>query len=85
MSQPLIIVTGANGQLGKELRALASSHPTFRFVFLGREDLPIHHFPLVRNFFEAYHPTYCINCAAYTAVDKAEAEKEAAFLVKSVS
>jgi dTDP-4-dehydrorhamnose reductase len=85
MSQPLVIVTGANGQLGKELRALASSYPSFRFVFLGREDLPIHHFPLVRNFFEAYHPAFCINCAAYTAVDKAESEKDVAFLVNAES
>lgn len=85
MSQPIILVTGANGQLGKELRALADSYPNFRFVFLGREDLPIHHFPLVRNFFEAYHPAFCINCAAYTAVDKAESEQEAAHLVNATS
>jgi dTDP-4-dehydrorhamnose reductase len=85
MSQPVVIVTGANGQLGKELRALSSAYPYFRFVFLGREDLPIHHFPLVRNFFEAYHPAFCINCAAYTAVDKAESEKDAAFLVNAES
>ena len=85
MSQPVILVTGANGQLGKELRVLANSYSQYRFVFLGREDLPIHHFPLVRNFFEAYHPAFCINCAAYTAVDKAETEKEAAFLVNAES
>ena len=76
-----ILVTGANGQLGKELKQLASLYPQFDFIFLSREELPIHHFELVRNSFKAYHPQYCINCAAYTAVDRAESEKELAFLV----
>ena len=70
-----IVVTGSNGQLGKELKQLASSYPQFDFVFLSREDMPIHHSDLVRNFFKASHPQYCINCAAYTAVDRAESEK----------
>jgi len=78
-----ILVTGANGQLGKELRKLAPSFPQFNFIFLSREDLPVHHFELVRNFFKASHPQYCINCAAYTAVDKAESEKELAFQVNA--
>lgn len=82
MNNPVkILVTGANGQLGKELKQLSSSFPQFEFQFLSREDLPIHHFELVRNFFNAYHPAYLINCAAYTAVDRAESEKELAFQV----
>ncbi len=82
MSNPVkIVVTGANGQLGKELKQLSSAFPQFEFQFLSREDLPIHHFELVRNFFNAYHPAYLINCAAYTAVDRAESEKELAFQV----
>lgn len=80
-SQPTILVTGANGQLGKELKELAPAYSLFHFIFLSREDMPIHHFELVRNTFKAYHPQYCINCAAYTNVDKAESEKELAFLV----
>lgn len=76
-----ILVTGANGQLGKELRDQAPFYPQFEFVFLSREDLPVHHFELVRNFFNTLQPDFCINCAAYTAVDKAEAEKELAFQV----
>lgn len=82
-SLPHILVTGANGQLGKELRAIATSFPDFEFVFLSREDLPIHHFPLVRNFFHTLKPAYCINAAAYTAVDRAEQEKELAFQVNA--
>jgi len=80
-AQPVILVTGANGQLGKELKQLEHSYPAYKFIFLSREDLPIHHFELVRNFFKGYHPQYLINCAAYTAVDKAESEKELAFQV----
>lgn len=82
-SRPKILVTGSNGQLGKELRELASHYPQFEFIFLSREDLPIHHFELARNTFKAYQPQYCINCAAYTAVDKAESEKELAFQVNA--
>jgi dTDP-4-dehydrorhamnose reductase len=80
-----ILVTGANGQLGKELRVVAKQFPEIEFLFLSREDLPIHHFELVRNTFAAFKPDYCINCAAYTAVDKAETEKELAFIVNAES
>lgn len=80
-----ILVTGANGQLGKEFRDLANLFPNCEFLFLSREDLPIHHFELVRNVFDSFRPDYCINCAAYTAVDKAEQEKDLAFLVNAES
>jgi dTDP-4-dehydrorhamnose reductase len=76
-----ILVTGANGQLGKDLREFSSLHTGLEFVFLSREDLPIHQFELVRNYFNTVKPAYCINCAAYTAVDKAESEKDLAFLI----
>jgi dTDP-4-dehydrorhamnose reductase len=84
MSQK-ILVTGANGQLGKEFRVIADQYPGFTFLFLSREDLAIHHFELVRNFFISYKPDICINCAAYTAVDKAETEPELAKLVNAES
>ena len=76
-----ILVTGGNGQLGKELREFSSLHTGLDFVFLSREDLPIEQFELVRNYFHTLKPAYCINCAAYTAVDKAESEEDLAFLV----
>ncbi len=81
--KPRILVTGSNGQLGKELKELEHFFPQFNFIFLSREDLPIHHFELVRNFFKGTHPQYLINCAAYTAVDRAESEKELAFQVNA--
>lgn len=80
---PKILVTGSNGQLGKELKQLSSSFPQFEFIFLAREDLAVHHFGLLRNFFKGYHPQYLINCAAYTAVDRAETEKELAFQINA--
>jgi dTDP-4-dehydrorhamnose reductase len=80
-----ILVTGANGQLGKEFRDLANLFPNCEFLFLSREDLPIHHFELVRNVFASFQPDFCINCAAYTAVDKAEIEKDLAYLVNAES
>jgi dTDP-4-dehydrorhamnose reductase len=80
-----ILVTGANGQLGKELQKIAPSFPKFEFIFLSRKDLPIHHFKMVRDYFSVYHPDYLINCAAYTAVDRAEQEKILAFQVNAES
>ena len=63
----------------------SSLHTGLEFVFLSREDLPIHQFELVRKYFNTLKPAYCINCAAYTAVDKAEIEKDLAFLINGES
>ena len=79
--KPLIMVSGSNGQLGKELKKIAKAHLAFDFVFLSREDMPIHHFEMVRHYFKVYQPAFFINCAAYTAVDRAEQEKEKAYQV----
>ena len=81
MEKQVILVTGSNGQLGKELKQIAANYSQFNFVFASREDLKLHHFGLVENFFIATKPQYCINCAAYTAVDKAESEQDMAMLV----
>src|SRR5688572_4075 len=83
--KPKIVVTGSNGQLGKELQEISPSYPQFEFYFLTREDMPIDQFELVRNYFKTLQPAYCINCAAYTAVDKAESEKDLAFLINGES
>ena len=80
-----VLVTGANGQLGKELRDIAKQSSDLEFLFLSREDLPIHHYDLVRNTFHGFQPDFCINCAAYTAVDKAETEKELAEIINTES
>lgn len=72
MSNKKILVTGANGQLGSELRELAYSYPQFDFNFTDYQELSIINEEDVNKFFDEYHPDFCINCAAYTAVDKAE-------------
>jgi dTDP-4-dehydrorhamnose reductase len=83
MSKRLILVTGANGQLGKEFRAVALLETGFEFAFVSKDELPIHDFEKVRDYFAMHRPAFCINCAAYTAVDKAESEKELAFLINA--
>jgi dTDP-4-dehydrorhamnose reductase len=83
MDKPRIIVTGANGQLGKEIQVLSAKFPAFDFVFLSRIDLPINDPGKILQFFQNTQPSFCINCAAYTAVDKAESEREVAFLINA--
>jgi dTDP-4-dehydrorhamnose reductase len=78
MSSNKIFVTGSNGQLGNELKELAPSFPQFQFIFSNREELSIADKKGVENFFKEYQPSHLINCAAYTAVDKAESERELA-------
>ena len=80
---PTIIVTGANGQLGQELQRLAKSFPDHRFHFYSRTELDIADAAQVERTFASLHPAYCINCAAYTAVDKAEREQDAAFSINA--
>ncbi len=67
-----ILVTGSNGQLGSELRDLAPQYPQYDFVFTGQKELSITDDDALNDFFEKNRPNFCINCAAYTAVDKAE-------------
>jgi dTDP-4-dehydrorhamnose reductase len=83
MATPVILVTGANGQLGKELQVLADSNSSFSFLFTTKQELPVQDAEQVRSFFSKHRPAFCINCAAYTAVDKAETEKDQAFLVNA--
>jgi dTDP-4-dehydrorhamnose reductase len=83
--KPKIIVTGANGQLGKELRSAAPTHPDIDLVFLSREELPIEDRSRILRAVEIYRPTALINCAAYTAVDKAETERDLAFAINGTA
>ena len=86
MSRPLIAVTGKNGQLGYELEQLSAVYKDrFDFLFTGRNDLDIGNATSIAAFFQKYQPAYFINCAAYTAVDKAETEQPAAYLVNAES
>ena len=69
-----ILVTGANGQIGRELQALARASDGFRWIFADREVLDFGVPGALRAFFDRQEIEICINCAAYTAVDRAESE-----------
>lgn len=77
----VILVTGAAGQLGQALQYLASKHPEHQFIFASSSELNITDESEVNTFFGNNKIDYCINAAAYTAVDKAETEIEKAIAV----
>ncbi len=80
-----ILVTGANGQLGMEFRDLEKHFPDFHFLFVTKQELSIENFDDVKKYFAANNISYCINCAAYTAVDQAESEKEVALAINATA
>jgi len=71
---PTILVTGANGQLGNEIEVIAPEYKNYQFLFVTKEELPIDNPGAVTKYFTEHSIDFCINAAAYTAVDKAEAE-----------
>lgn len=78
-----ILVTGAEGQLGKQLKLLAPKFPYCQFLFATKKELDITNAHSVKNYFSGHSIDYCINCAAYTAVDLAEKNKDEAFLLNA--
>jgi len=75
-----IIVVGGKGQLGQCLEEKVNqANLDYQFIFLGSADLDITSAEQIAAVFEKYQPAYCINCAAYTAVDNAEEDLENAF------
>jgi dTDP-4-dehydrorhamnose reductase len=66
-----------------ELQQLAPSYPAFDFIFVTREELPLESLDVIDSFVTDRQPQYFINCAAYTAVDKAETEKEPAYKINA--
>lgn len=80
-----IIVTGAYGQLGNEIRVCAEKFPDWKFWFTDVDSLDITKEADVIRFFKEVRPDFIVNCAAYTAVDKAETDEETARLVNAVA
>lgn len=78
-----ILVTGANGQLGKCFQKQAVDYSGFNFLFASSTELDITSKEKINSFFKEQKIDYCINCAAYTNVEKAESEPEKAFLVNA--
>ena len=73
-----ILITGANGQLGSEIKQLAINYPNYNFVFTDIDDFPLDNSQDIITNFNRIQPNIVINCAAYTAVDKAEQDVEVA-------
>ena len=90
----VVLVTGAGGQLGQSLQFLAKSQfniniknqkeNDLEFIFCNSTELDITDSNNVQNIFDKYKPNFCINTAAYTAVDKAESEPEKSYLINLV-
>lgn len=75
-----ILITGANGQLGNEMR-LVSKHSTHRYFYTDVDELDITDINAIRTVVKEYAINVIVNCAAYTNVDKAEDDKEMADLL----
>ncbi|WP_299318391.1 dTDP-4-dehydrorhamnose reductase [uncultured Maribacter sp.] len=79
-----ILVTGGNGQLATCLKEVSEEQGDLNFLFVSSKQLDITDYNAVNDFFKKNDISYCINCAAYTAVDKAETDIEAATKVNVV-
>lgn len=78
-----ILISGAGGQLGQSFKKLQAKYPALEMHFFDRNQLDITNEEQVNTLFEEQQADYFINCAAYTAVDKAEKEKEKAFNINA--
>ncbi len=80
-----ILITGANGQLGSEINAIAPTLPLHDFFFTDVEDLDITNYEAIDSFISQNKINFVVNCAAYTAVDKAETEQEVAEKINALA
>jgi len=78
-----VLVTGASGQLGKCFQKLAAREEEIDWLFMDSSEIDITSTRDLRDFFKSKRIDYCINCAAYTNVEKAESEKERAFQINA--
>lgn len=85
MKQPLILVTGEAGQLGDSIKKIVHQYSQFNFYFPTLEEFDLSKPENVFDFLIAKKPSIVINCAAYTAVDKAETEQELCLKINALS
>lgn len=80
-----ILVTGSNGQLGNEIARLVPLYPDSKFYFTDIKELDLTSVESIKSYFDKHSFDVIINCAAYTAVDKAEDEYEICEMINSLS
>jgi len=80
----VVLVTGVNGQLGQAIQSVAGNFPSLDLIFCSSSELNITDTINCESVFEKFKPNFCINTAAYTAVDKAETEPEKAYAINVV-
>jgi len=80
-----ILITGAYGQLGNEIKLQSENYPGWQFVFTDVDSLDITDENAVKQYFSANNFDFVINCAAYTAVDKAESDFDTAQKVNALA
>lgn len=78
-----VLITGANGQLGNEMRVLSVENPQFTCFFTDVEELDICNETAIKEYVSAHQIDAIVNCAAYTAVDKAEENEELCHLLNA--
>jgi dTDP-4-dehydrorhamnose reductase len=78
-----ILITGANGQLGNELKVVSKNYYGYEYIFTDVDTLDITNPEQTEAFIKKSRPDWIINCAAYNLVDKAESEPDAAMLINS--
>ena len=81
----IILVTGAYGQLGNELRVVSKNFYGYDFIFTDRDTLDITSPDNTADFIKKTKPDWIINCAAYTLVDKAESEPDQATMINGTA
>jgi dTDP-4-dehydrorhamnose reductase len=80
-----VAVSGSNGQLGKELNRISDLYKSIQFYFLSRQEFPLDDQDKMKTWLDINQIETFINCAAYTAVDKAESDRDQAFRVNAFS
>lgn len=81
-----VLVTGSNGQLGSCIKELDKKNENLNIIYTDYLELDICNLNQVQDFFKAHSPIhYCVNCAAYTAVDNAENDKEKAYQINALA
>ncbi len=78
-----ILIIGANGQLGMEIKSLAGDYP-YRFTYTDREMVDVTRVESIKSFVKDRDFNLIINCSAYTAVDRAEEERELSYMVNGL-